>query len=148
MVSYRWSILAMAWSVPVAVAQQCSDLYIVGVIDGPLSGGVPKAELYAVADIADLSEYCLTIPNNGAPTPSSCSDFVFPTVVVTAGTYLHVASEASGFVSFFGFAPDYTGGVANLNGDDAVVLFRNDVVVDFFGEEATDGSGLGWLGIP
>jgi predicted extracellular nuclease len=124
---------------------QSSALYITGVVDGPLSGGLPKAiELYAARDIADLSEYCLESPNNGDPTPSSCVEFVFPSGTITAGTYLHVASEASGFADFFEFAPDNTSIVSSLNGDDAVVLFRNDVVVDFFGEEATDGSGTAW----
>jgi hypothetical protein len=44
-----------------------SDLIITGVIDGPLTGGVPKAiELYAINTIADLSIYGLESANNGA----------------------------------------------------------------------------------
>jgi len=43
-----------------STAIQANDLVISGVIDGPLSGGVPKAvELFVVNDIADLSTYAL-----------------------------------------------------------------------------------------
>ena len=36
------------------------------VIDGPLSGGTPKAlELYALETISDLSLYGLSVSNNG-----------------------------------------------------------------------------------
>jgi hypothetical protein len=38
------------------MADACSGLIISGVIDGPLSGGLPKAiELYAASDVTDLS---------------------------------------------------------------------------------------------
>ncbi|MDH3806848.1 MAG: hypothetical protein OEU90_15455, partial [Gammaproteobacteria bacterium] len=49
-----FALLLMAAS-PSATA---SDLVITGVVDGPLSGGVPKAiELCVLNDVADLSAY-------------------------------------------------------------------------------------------
>ena len=82
-------------------------LVISGVIDGPLSGGLPKAiELTALADIADLSIYGVGSANNGGGTDGE--EFTFPAVSATAGQKIYVASESTGFEAFFGFAPDYT----------------------------------------
>lgn len=64
-----------------STAIQANDLVISGVIDGPLSGGVPKAvELFVVNDIADLSTYALGTANNGGGTDGE--EFTFP-----AGTF-------------------------------------------------------------
>ena len=83
------------------------DLVITGVVDGPLTGGVPKAvEFYAVNDIADLSVYGFGSANNGGG--SDGEEFTFPAAAATAGDYIYVASEIPSFTSFFGFAPDYT----------------------------------------
>ncbi len=120
-----------------------SDLVITGVIDGPLSGGVPKAiELYATTNIADLSIYGIGSANNGGG--SDGEEFTFPADAVTAGSYIYVASESTGFTSFFGFAPDYTSGAASINGDDAIELFQNAVIADVFGDINVDGSGQPW----
>jgi hypothetical protein len=126
-------------STPVAA----SDLVITGVVDGPLTGGVPKAiEVYALNNIADLSVYGLGSANNGGGTDGE--EFTFPAVAATAGQFLYVASESTGFTSFFGFAPDYTSSAASINGDDAIELFHNGFVVDVFGDINVDGSGQPW----
>lgn len=120
-----------------------SKLVITGVIDGPLTGGVPKAiELFVLEDIADLSIYGLGSANNGGGTDGQ--EFTLPAVSATQGQYIYVASETTGFTSFFGFAPDYTNATANINGDDAIELFENAVVVDTFGEINVDGTGQPW----
>ncbi len=111
-----------------------SDLVITGVIDGPLTGGIPKAvELYVRNDIADLSVYGVGSANNGGGTDGE--EFSFPAVAVAAGTFLYVATEISGFTTFFGFAPDYTSSALNINGDDAIELFKDGAVVDLFGTQ-------------
>ena len=118
-------------------------LLISGVIDGPLSGGVPKAvEFFAFDDIADLSTYGFGSANNGGGTDGQ--EFTFPAIPVAAGTFVYVASEATGFTTFFGFAPDFTSGVANINGDDAIELFLDGAVVDVFGDINVDGTGQPW----
>ncbi|MGI9332926.1 MAG: ExeM/NucH family extracellular endonuclease [Gammaproteobacteria bacterium] len=139
-------ILALASLVlPAAatLAQSGSGLVITGVVDGPLPGGTPKAiELYALEDIADLSVYGLGSANNGGGTNGE--ELAFPAQSATAGDYLYVASEATQFAAFFGFAPDYIGSAASINGDDAIELFRDGAVVDVFGDINVDGTGQVW----
>ena len=133
------TILAMSLLASTAFGQ----LVITGVVDGPLSGGVPKAvELCAVMDIADLSEYGLGSANNGGG--SDDEEFTFPAVAVSQGDFIYVASEEIGFTDFFGFAPDYISSAANINGDDAIELFHLGMVVDLFGDIDVDGTGEPW----
>ena len=65
-------------------------------------------------------------------------------MAASAGDFIYVASEASGFTSFFGFAPDYTSGALSINGDDAIELFKNGAVADVFGDINLDGTGEPW----
>jgi hypothetical protein len=133
------TILAISLLASTAFGQ----LVITGVVDGPLSGGLPKAiELCAVEDIADLSVYGLGSANNGGGTDGV--EFVFPADSAVEGQFIYVASEDVGFAEFFGFAPDYVDGAANINGDDAIELFLNEVVVDLFGDINVDGTGEPW----
>ncbi len=120
-----------------------SDLIISGVIDGPLAGGSPKAiEIYVINDVADLSIYGLGVANNGGGTDGE--EFTFPVVSANAGDYIYVSNPPPGFLSFFGFSPDYTTGSLALNGDDAIELFKNGIVEDLFGDVNTDGTGQPW----
>ena len=119
------------------------SMIITGVVDGPLSGGIPKAvEVYVQSDITDLSAFGIGSANNGGG--SDGEEFTFPAGSATAGSYLYVASESPGFQAFFGFAPDYTDSAASINGDDAIELFEDGVIVDVFGDPATDGTGQAW----
>lgn len=119
------------------------SLIITGVLDGPLSGGLPKAvELFVTADIVDLSIFGIGSANNGGG--SDGEEFTFPAVAAAAGTYIYVASETPGFSEFMGFAPDYTTGALSVNGDDAIELFQNGAVIDLFGDINVDGNGQPW----
>lgn len=119
------------------------SLIITGVLDGPLTGGLPKAvELFVTADIADLSAFGIGSANNGGG--SDGEEFTFPPVAVTAGTYIYVSSEIPGFTEFMGFGPDYTSGALSVNGDDAIELFQNGSVIDLFGDPNVDGTGQPW----
>jgi hypothetical protein len=120
-----------------------SDMVITGVFDGPLTGGTPKViELYVIRDITDLSVFGVGNANNGGG--SDGQEFTFPNVTASVGDYIYIASEQPNFNEFFGFDPDYTSGVANINGDDAVELFQNGEVIDTFGDINTDGTGEAW----
>ncbi len=121
-----------------------ASLILTGVIDGPLAGGLPKAiEVFATDDIPDLSEYGLESANNG--NPSTGPEFTFPAISASAGDFLYVATEATGFTSFFGFAPNFSPhSVASINGNDAILLFESGVVVDVFGQVGVDGTGEPW----
>ncbi len=118
------------------------DLIISGVIDGPLSGGVPKAfELYVKEDILDLSEYGIGVANNGGG--SDGEEFEL-SGTASKGDYIYVASESSSFSTYMGFAPTFTTGVANVNGDDPFELYFQGTVIDVYGDVALDGSGEAW----
>ena len=120
-----------------------SDLVITGVIDGPLSGGVPKAvELYVINNIQNLNIYGLGSANNGGGTDGE--EFSFPSISAAAGSFLYVSSESDGFTDFFGFSPRYVNGAMSINGDDAIELFKDGNVIDIFGDINVDGTGESW----
>jgi hypothetical protein len=119
------------------------SLIISAAYDAGLTGGTPKGiEIYVINDIADLSVYGIGSANNGGG--SDGQEFTFPSVSVTAGTYIYVSSETNQFTTFFGFSPDYTSGSMGINGDDAIELFQNANVIDVFGDINTDGNGEAW----
>ncbi|MEY3366902.1 MAG: hypothetical protein RI973_57 [Bacteroidota bacterium] len=122
----------------------CGNLVISGVIDGPVTGGLPKAiEFYALANIPDLSAYGFGSANNGGG--SDGQEFTFPAISVAQGSHIWVATEAPTFTSFFGFAPNFVDDFApSINGDDAIELFCNGMVIDVFGQINVDGSGQPW----
>ncbi len=123
-----------------------AELLISGIIDGPRSGGFPKAvELYATTAIADLSAYSVVNFNNGGTAPSST---LILSGSASEGEYLYVASESPSFTAYFGFAPTFTGAALNVNGNDAVQLRLNDTPVDVFGvigEDPAQGSSWNYV---
>ena len=141
-------ILILSFTISFSFGQ---DLIISGIIDGPLTGGTPKAiEIYVVNTISDLSTYGLGSANNGGGTDGIELAF---SGSATAGDYIYVASETDQFNTFFGFDPDYESSVASINGNDAIELFENVVdsggtltgdIIDTFGEISVDGSGQPW----
>ena len=128
-----------------------TDLIITGVMDGPLSGGLPKIiELYAVNDIADLSVYAIGSANNGGGTDG-------PEAVLSGslsqGGFFYIATDTISPVTFFGpISPLITTNAAAINGDDAIELFYDasgifagsESVIDVFGDINVDGSGQPW----
>ncbi|MCI4668015.1 MAG: T9SS type A sorting domain-containing protein [Bacteroidia bacterium] len=125
-----------------------TNLIITAVIDGPLSGGTPKAvELYALDDISDLSRYGLEAANNGNGS-SGTIESSFPAIPVKRGDYIYITTAAGtqSFVDFFGFYPNIRdeGSALFINGDDALILYQDGNPVDIFGDPNTDGSGEAW----
>ena len=119
------------------------QMIITAAFDGPLSGGTPKGvELYVLEDIPDMSQYGIGSANNGGGTDGV--EYTFPVGNVAAGTFLYVATEATNFETYFGFAPTYTTGAMAINGDDAVELFFGETVIDVFGDINVDGNGESW----
>ena len=125
------------------------DLIITGVFDGPLSGGTPKLiEIYVLNDIADLSTYGFGSANNGGGTDGQEIAFAGS---ATAGDFIYVASEGSGgsanpgsVMTYFGITPDYIdSGAVGINGDDAIELFNNGIVIDTFGDIDCDPNSSG-----
>lgn len=119
------------------------QLIITAVYDGPLSGGTPKGvELFATADIPDLSIFGLGSANNGGGTDGQ--EFTFPNDSASEGDFIYVSTEIPGFSNYFGFAPDTTSGSMSINGDDAIELFKNGSAIDVFGVLNVDGNGEPW----
>ncbi|MEM8585851.1 MAG: T9SS type A sorting domain-containing protein [Bacteroidota bacterium] len=130
-----FSILALCCFICTSILH--AQLVISAVYDGTLPGGQPKGiELFACEDIPDLSIFAVGGANNGDGTDSI--EFQFPAVAVSASTYIYLTDDAASFTSFFGFAPDYEDTVMPfamaINGNDAIELFRNEVLYDLFGE--------------
>jgi hypothetical protein len=122
-------------------------LIITGLFDGPLTGGQPKVvELYAIEDIADLSQYGLGSANNGGGTDGI--EFTLPAGTLTAGSYYYITSSQNDFAAYFGFQANaidnQTSSSVNVNGDDAIELFKGTTVIDVFGDINMDGTGLPW----
>lgn len=128
------------------VAEVSSDvaLIIAGIADGPLPGGWPKVvEFYAIEAIADLSVYGFGSASNGGGTDGI--EYTFPAVALAAGQHYYVSTDSTAFSVFFGFAASAIESLAsNNNGDDAIELFLNGVVVDLFGQIDVDGTGQNW----
>lgn len=126
-----------------------SCLTLTGIIDGPLSGGRPKAvELYAHCDVADVAEYGLAKSTNGGGTGGEPSVTLGASATlsgaVAAGDFFFVASEAVEFEAFFGFAPNTTSGTLIVSGDDAIELYWNEQRTDVFGDVDASGAGTEW----
>ena len=135
--------LAALAAITLTPASYASDLTLTGVIDGPLTGGVPKAvQVYVSSNISDLSRCGIGSANNGQG--SDGQEFTFPSVSASEGDYLYIASESQFFNQFFGFSPNFVSGAANINGDDAIELFCDGNVVDTFGDINVDGSNQAW----
>lgn len=153
MKKFQLSFLGLFLALPLFLAAsnqpplQVSKLVLTGIFDGPLPGGSPKGvEIYVIEDITDLSAYGVGSANNGGG--SNGVEYTFPAVSVTAGDFIYLTTDSAAFVAFFGFSADFvqagSGSAVNINGDDAIELFENGVVVDIFGDINTDGTGTDW----
>ncbi len=120
------------------------SLIISGIADCPLPGGLPKVvTFYAINDIADLSLYGFGSANNGGG--SNGQEFTFPAVALSAGEEFIVATDSAAYAGFFGGVADaIEASAANVNGDDAIELFFNSIVIDVMGDINVDGSGQPW----
>ena len=121
-----------------------NSLIITGVFDVQ-NGSSPKGvEMYVKNDIDDLSLYGVGSANNGGGTDGQ--EFTFPAVSATAGQFIYLVgtNQSAQFNTFFGFSPDYESGAMFINGDDAIELFENGVVIDVHGDINVDGTGEPW----
>ncbi|MFK7978809.1 MAG: T9SS type A sorting domain-containing protein [Saprospiraceae bacterium] len=131
-----------------SILAQCNDLLITAVFDGPLDNEPRGIELYAKQNISDLSIFSIGSATNGGG--SDGEEFMLPTRSVNAGTFLYISKDSASFHDFFGFTldndlmPSTNASVGFLDGDDAIELFCNGVVVDIFGAISHNTTGLDW----
>jgi len=116
--------------------------------DGSGSNGGKAIHLRANKDIEDLSIYGVGIANNGGGTDGV--EFVFPQMSVEEGEDILLAREPGTLASYFGECTDEfeyvieSNGSVSQNGDDAIELFNNEVVVETYGNVDVDGTGEVW----
>jgi hypothetical protein len=129
-----------------------SDLRLQGVIDFTVpSGGSDGKAIHVVAhaDIADLSVFGIGVANNGNGTDGQ--EYDFPAISVAAGDDILVLRSEEAMSSYFGacfadFEHVLAEGTNSIsqNGDDAIELFENGMIVEVFGDPDVDGSGEDW----
>ena len=110
----------------------CDELFFSEYLEG--SGNDKAIELYNpnTVDI-DLAGYAIKLYPNGATSPINTLDLVG----ILGAQSTTVISSSSASASILGVA-DQTSAVCNFNGDDALVLTKNSVVIDVIGQIGTD----------
>ena len=105
-----------------------SDLFISEYIEG--SSNNKGLELYnGTGSAVNLSSYKLRLYNNGSTTPNATLNL--SGTLAHGSTYTIVNSQA---VTALKNKGDTTSGVTGYNGDDAVGLYKNEVLIDLIGE--------------
>ena len=127
------------------ICEVANEFFVItGVYDAQFSAvaGPKGVELFTLSAIEDLSLYGIGGAHNGGG--SDGEEFTFPAIAVEANTYIYVTDDEVDFLTFFGFAADYQSSAMSINGDDAIELFENGVVIDTFGDIDVDGTGTAW----
>jgi len=126
-------------------------LSLVGVIDFTVpAGGSSGKGLHFVAtdDIADLSIFGGGTANNGGGTDGQ--EYTFPVMSVASGESVLIVRDMAAMSAYFDAcysAFDHVledGSWPDQNGDDAIELFENGVVIETFGDVDVDGTGEPW----
>jgi len=112
-----------------------AELFISEYVEG--SGSNKAIEIYNPSDIAvDLSSYQLKMYHNGGSAPASGKDFKLSGSIPAKGTLVLVDSQAGAALKAMGKADVI--GSSNFNGDDAIALYKNNVLIDVFGQIGVD----------
>lgn len=125
-----------------------------GIMDLNHNGGrnLRAYHLLAYKDIADLSIFGAGIASNGQAT-SDGVEIPFSSISVNAGDHILVIREAdiSNAQAYFeGCYAKYDhivvapGTILSSNGDDTIELFKNNVLIETYGELGVDGTGMAW----
>ena len=122
---------------------ESSSLVISGIFKGDIGGEEPSAiELYALKNIADLSSYGIEIAREGSGT--NAVEYNLAAVSLDSGKYYTIAYPGTYYKSWFSSEPDQSSFYNNFNGDDAVVLYNNNKIIDVAGNPSEDGSSKEW----
>ena len=124
-------------------------LSLKGIIDFtvPSGGNDGKAiHLVANSDITDLSVFGIGLAFNGGG--SNGQDFSIPEMSVSSGDQILLANSPDVIGLYFGDCAgsfDHIVDVSvNFNGNDAIELFEQGVVIQTFGDVNVDGTGEAW----
>ena len=128
-----------------------NNLELAGVLDldVPTGGSTGKAiHVRALQNISDLSIYGIGIANNGGGTDGQ--EYTFPSISLNIGEDVIVCRDTVAINSYFvGCSPSNLvilddQAVITQNGDDAIELFENGIVIETFGDINVDGTGEPW----
>jgi hypothetical protein len=135
---------------PVCEPTGAIDLELKGIMDFTVpSGGSDGKALHVVAtaDIANLNVYGLGVANNGAGTDGQ--EYIFDDISVLQGDNILVVRSLSAFTDYF-----TADGIAlfdhvliatssiSQNGDDAIELYKNESLIETFGDPNCDPNSL------
>ena len=137
-----------------------ADLLITEVVDGTLTGGLPKWVEITNTDASgsiDLSLYSFGNFNNGGTTLGGGAASQLTGTLAAGASYI-IAYEAdngpgaSSYFGVYGSDPDFYMGGAFTNGDDVLALYlglatgdgSNATLVDVYGVIGVDGTGTNW----
>ena len=124
-------------------------LSLQGILDLSLSSSDGKAiHLKATADIADLSVFGIGVANNGGGTDGM--EYSLDSVSASSGDDILIVRSVNAMSAYFAdcFSEFEIVLIGNSdisqNGDDAIELFEQGVVIETFGELDVDGTGEAW----
>ena len=101
--------------------------------------------MFANQNISDLSLYGIGVANNGGGTDGQ--EYTFPSIGVSSGQHILLSRDTTAMQTYLGSCYNQFDIVllANTsitqNGDDAVELFYNGLVIETFGDVDVDGTG-------
>jgi len=121
-----------------------ANLIITGLGD-PDGGEGDILELYATANIADLSIYGIATANNSGSLAASPSS-TLAGGTLNAGDFYYVTTDLPDFLQFFGFSADEDLNLS-INGNDTIGLYENGALIDRVLADADDSDvhGDGWI---
>ena len=128
-----------------------ASLELVGILDLdlPEGGSSGKAiHLKANQNITNLSDYGIGIANNGGGTDGQ--EYDFPNIVLNSGDHIIVCRDTLAIKYYFSVCNSFNfmiqddSSVITQNGDDAIELYENGIVIETFGDVNVDGSGELW----
>ena len=130
---------------------QENSLQLQGIIDFDLvsAGYTGKAlHLKANSNISDLSNYGIGVANNG--NGGDGQEYSFPSISVQAGDHILLARDTIALATYFNVCFSHFDHVLaatnaiSQNGNDAIELFKDSIVIETFGDINVDGTGLAW----
>lgn len=116
--------------------------------DGSGTNGGKAIHLKAIKDIPDLSIYGTGVANNGGGTDGL--EFSFPAIAVEEGDDILLAREPETLSAYFDICVNEfehviaSNSSVSQNGDDAIELYKNEAVIETYGNPDVDGTGEGW----
>lgn len=131
----------------------CKDaLQLKGVMallwDGSGTNGGKAIHVKAIKDIPDLSIYGVGIANNGGGTDGL--EFSFPAISVEEGDDILLSREPATLTAYFDSCVNEfehvieSNNSVSQNGDDAIELYKNETVIETYGNPDVDGTGESW----